>query len=559
MRSRNTWIVGIAVLLCVGVGLSVSALTPVDPIQFVIPAASWDPVRNESGKMLTRNWEELGLTVELIELDYAGSAERLGKPPFDDYSAWVFGFVSRPERLDPDVLLYWPFHSSNIGEDGTNYAAFSSAYYDELVTAQRTEMDIEKRRELVWQCQEYINQEVPAKPLYHVVSAVGHGIGRFEGWTSMVGYNLWHVWNLLNLRPLTDDKTVRFARHNDIGTSNPMNFMAGLNPDLMRLVYDTLTRIGTDGKPVSSAAESWEAEDETTILVRLRPNMFFHDGMPVTAHDVKFSYEFMTEWEQPELSPFTKAFEEIEVVDSLTLRMKLKDPYPGVYQTTFAQVYILPWHIWKDVLSFEGVTTPYEWENPDPVGSGPFKWGYWKREQELFLEANENHYQPPQVNFLFINLQNPEVIFQALMAGDIDFHERRLLPEQIEEAKGNLNIELSILEDFGVYYMGWNTRILPGRDSLFRKALAYTFDYDFIVDVILKGWAVAGQSFIAPANEFWNNPNLVIPPFDLDKARELLEGAGYQWDNKGKLCYPEVWENSEERFKDAPEWPGQPG
>jgi len=551
------WIALGATLLGMALGAAADSVQ-VDPIQFVIPAASWDPVRNEAGKMLGRNWEELGVTVELIELDYQGAAGRLGKAPFDDFGAWVFGFVSRPERLDPDVLLYWPFHSSGIGEDGTNYAGFSSDYYDELVTAQRREMDIEKRIELVKQAQEYINAEVPAKPLYHVVSAVAHSIGRFEGWTPMVGYNLWNVWNLLNLEPLTVDKTVKWARPTDLGSSNPLVFNAGLNPDVMRIVYDTLSRVGTDGKPVPSAAESWVAEDDTTILVNLRPGMTFHDGAPVTASDVKFSYEYMTEWSQPELSPFTKEFVQIDVVDDLTLRMHLAAPYPGVYQTTFAQVYILPEHVWSDVVDREGLASPFEWECPDPVGSGPFKWGYWRPDEEVYLEAFEDYYWPAKVNWRFIIVSNPETRFQAVMAGDVDYHERRLLPEQIADAQNNPNLELSILEDFGVYYQGWNCRILPGRDSYFRQALAYTFDYDFVVDVILKGWAVPGQSFIAPANSFWNNPDLDIPEFNLDTARDLLAAAGYQWDSQGKLCYPDTWVEADIRFRDAMDWPGQP-
>jgi len=562
MKADSFWKRLVGTVLVVVLGVFLGSLTGVpqpaelpsgEPVEmkFVIPAPSMDPVRNECGKMLARNWLELGIKVDLREFDYQGLYNTCSQPPFD-YDAFVLGFVSRPERLDPDVLLYWPFHSSGIGENGTNFAAFSYPEYDELVTAQRQEMDMDKRQELVWRCQEILNQYVPEIPLYHVLSVVVRSEGRFKGWTPMVGYCLWNPWNLLNLEPLTDDNTVKFGiAMGDIVTSNPFNFANGQNPDVMRLVYDKLARIGTNGTPVPSAAESWEILDPTTILVNLRHGMSFHDGVPVTAEDVKFSYEYMTKWEQPELSAYTKRFTNIEVTDDYTLKMTMDAPNPAILQTTFAMVYIFPKHIWEDVVEKYGLTNPIEWNNPNPVGIGPFKWGYWRPGEELYLEANENYYWPPKVNFLYLPFSNQEALFFALVNGDIDFHERRLIPEQALEAEQYPNLVTLEIPDFGVYYMGFHGRRLPGKDTLFRQALAYTVDYDFIVDTVLKGYGSRGYSFVAPVNEFWSDPYLVLQTFDMRLARELLAKAGYTWNKGGQLLYPETWRNAETRFQSS--------
>lgn len=507
----------------------------VDEIVFPYPASSWDPVRFEAGNLLIRTWRDLGLSVEALPMNYSGVFSLISEAPHDDYNAWVFGYVSRPERLDPDVLLYRPFHTT-----GQNFQRFSYELYDEVVEAQRQEVDLEKRRELVYQAQEILNEQVPAIPLYHVTSIVAHSQGRFEGWTPMVGYNLFNEWNLLNLRPLTFDNTVKFARVSPLTSSNPLNFAGGHNPDIMKLIYDSLARIAPNGQPVPWAAESWEWLDNRTLLVNLRQGMVFHDGKPVTAEDVKFSYEYIDRWGVPELVPFTSVFTDIQVLDDHTLKMTMETSYPGVLQTTFSKVYILPKHIWEDVVQREGLDTPLKWNNPNPIGSGPFKWGFWRPQEELYLEPFEGHWQPPQVNFRFIPFANPEALWFAVQSGDVDYHERRLLPGQIDEAKQIRELGLSTKPDFGVYYLGFNLQILPFADFKFRQALAYAIDYDFIVDVILQGYGQRGESFIAPANEFWHNPNLDLREFDLERTRQILEEAGYTWDSRGRLHYPEL-------------------
>lgn len=552
-----------ALVLAIGLLVTQTATVSGDdlkPVELTVlyQSTSWDPIRNECGRTLTRTWEELGITVKAEELDYVALSTRIMKEPLDSFSAWIFGLVARPEYLDPDIHLSQRFDSANVGVDGTNFSGFSSAYLDGLIRAQRVEMDRDKRRSEVWAAQDYATQEVPMQPLYHVQNAQAHSVGRFDGWTSMIGYGVYNVWNLLNLTPLTADSTVRFAQVTDIGVSNPLNYNNGLTPDLMRLVYDTLARINTDGVPVRSAAQSWETVSDTEILVHLRPGMRFHDGNPVTARDVAFSYNYFNQWKIPEFYTVAKQVQGVEVIDDLTLKMTLVQPYPAVYQTVFAQIYILPQHIWDGMVEREKLASPLDWSCPNPVGSGPFKWGYWRTGQEVYLEANTDYYWPPKVNFRFMIFKNPEAVFMAVMGGEADFHERRLLPEQIAEARKNAKVEVTIAADFGVYYFGWNTRVLPGRDSLFRKAIAYAVDYDFIVNVVLKGYAYKGASFIAPANKYWSNPFIRLPELNLDTARSLLAAAGYQWNSRGQLCYPSEWELREYRFGDAPQWPGQP-
>jgi peptide/nickel transport system substrate-binding protein len=81
---------------------------------------------------------------------------------------------------------------------------------------------------------------------------------------------------------------------------------------------------------------------------------------------------------------------------------------------------------------------------------------------------------------------------------------------------------------------------MPWRDVELRRALHHAIDKEFIVNTLMGGYGVLGKNtIIAPANKFWHNPNMPEVQFDLNKARKILEEAGYGWDKEGRLLYPD--------------------
>lgn len=77
-----------------------------------------------------------------------------------------------------------------------------------------------------------------------------------------------------------------------------------------------------------------------------------------------------------------------------------------------------------------------------------------------------------------------------------------------------------------------------------RLAIAHTVDYDTIIETILKGYGGPDGGFIGPSNQFWHNPEVdelrdTMLTFDLDLARDMLADIGYQWDEEGRIYYPE--------------------
>lgn len=506
-----------------------------DPVEvtFIYSAASHDPIRFESGNLLADYWTQLGVTVTSEPMDFASLSTRL-ESDRDSFNAFISGYVSRPERLDPDVLLYRPFHSSGI-ESGVNYQGYSSPEFDAAVEAQRIELDVDKRREYVFTAQEILNTEIPAIPLYHVKEVQIYNSQVLTDPVPMIGQGLWNFWTVTQTAVNSDDGILKMGMEADIGTTNPFATTDGGNTEQTRLVYDMLARITPDGIAEPWAAESWNQVDPTTVEVTLRPGMTFHDGAPVTAEDVKFSFD-VQQTGAPLVAPFLSSIDSVEVVDDLSLVFHLTEPYPPLFAAAFSQVLIIPKHIWESA----DPTNLGAFDNSAMIGSGPLIFESWTPGESLKLAANKNHFDPPaNEGLLNVFYATPDALFAGIAAGDVYMADRRLLPAAIEQARGEPEkYEIVEIPDFGVYYMGFNVTQAPFDDMAFRQAIAHTVDFDTIVNTILEGYAEPGMSFIAPANAAWNNPDVVPAQFDLDEARAILTDAGYTWDDQGTLHYP---------------------
>jgi peptide/nickel transport system substrate-binding protein len=527
-----------------------AVMVPLDPsekVQSVVvlaPSAGYDVRRWEATLLMTTAWKDLGFDVDLQGFaDFGTLTDKYSVEPFD-WDAYVSGYVGRPSRLDPDELLYRPWHSSGIGEGGANASAYINPEYDQVVEAQRTALDQEKRREYVYQAQEILAQDIPEITLLHRREVHAYNQADFDNWTPMIGRGVWNVWNLLGVEPKTDKRVLTVAWATDIPTTNPLALDNAI--ESLQLTYDTLARIGTDGVPIPWAAESWNVVDDTTVDVTIRDGMNFHDGEPVTAEDVKFSFDFIKEYgTAPFFASALSPIQSVDLVDERNLRFHLVEPFAPLFFNTFTYIYILPKHIWENVTEREGVESPDLWENPQPVGSGPFQLMYHRRGEEIYLEAYKDHFSPPKIDGIrIVHYANVDAIFGAMVTGAADMSDVSITALQIPEAEAAPNLGVADVRDFGVFYMAFNFRRPPFNDLAVRQAIAHTLDHQTVVQAVLGGYGEPGQGMIAPAIEYWHNPKWeewlnTDYKFDTRLARQMLADAGYRWDESGKLYYPE--------------------
>lgn len=515
----------------------------VPEIKFLYPAPKFQLNNYETGTMIAKNWEKLGIKVNVTLTPSYPIFESMAAPPKSDFDAGIHRLTATPDRLDPDVLLFSQYHSKAGAR--RSYAGYTNPEMDKLLEAQREEIDIQKRKELLYRIQEILYRDIPSIVLYHPDDIFIYNKRNWSNFTSMPGQGVASIWAALDATPLTRDKSLKMGATTPLENFNPLNVTISRTAwNYIMYWFDTLTRIGPKVDIRPWIAESWKWIDNTTIDVKIRSGMKFHDGKPLTVEDVKFTYEFYKKWKQPFVINLVNLISDIKIQSENTLRMKLEKPFPALPFIAFSEVPILPRHIWSDITAQKGLKHPGDWvEDPKiTIGSGPFKFSSWKRGEFLRLKRNDEHFNPPKSEqFIYVDFGSPESLFLALKKEDIDFHCYRVVMTlaNAEEAEKVKHLKAEFVPTFAVNQLVFNLRKLPFKDSSFRRAISHTIPFDAIVRDLLGGHGKPGVSDIAPSNSEWHNPRLKAYEYNLDLARKILKDAGYEWDSEGKLYLPE--------------------
>src|SRR5919109_2383948 len=215
--------------------------------------------------------------------------------------------------------------------------------------------------------------------------------------------------------------TFTIGDDNDLDSMNPFLAVEAPAFTIFYLTYDFLVNLSqTDLSPAPGLAESWEqSEDGLTWTFTIREGATWHDGMPVTANDVAYTYNRILEEEQGSYIDYISLIDTIDVPDDRTLVITTKEP---TLQLLTALVFILPEHIWSEVSTEEANT--FENAPPEgPIGSGPFKVVEWEKGQFYRMEANPDYWGGAPVidEFVYRVFNNEDALVQAIQAGEVDF------------------------------------------------------------------------------------------------------------------------------------------
>lgn len=474
--------------------------------------------------------------------------------------------VLRPERVDPSEWLT----SRAYGLDRRNYGEWVNEEYDAEVEGQSRESDPETRLQHVLKAQEILADDLYITQLGwgpELISA--YNSGAFDNITPVRGFgvadfNLFHTY--LTIEPKTDRRTAIVGATTLIKTNNLIGAGNRFRA-IGRMIYDRLAFLDEDLNVIPWAAESWENVDERTWDIKLRSGMTFHDGEPVTAEDLNFTLNWMMEHERSMFWTANQFLESSELKDAEggIVRVRFKEPY-GQFETYFLQLnVILPKHIWETILEDQNTDDPRRLRFDNPVGSGPFKWGRYRKDTELQLISNEEHFAAPSIDDLVIVVvPSVDGIIGRLQTGEIDFMDQvDLSPSQADQFEGVDHVTVVKTPDINWLHAVTRPSWLPWRDYEFRRAFHHIFDRSFLVNAVWEGAGrvPASNTFLVEGSP-WHNPDLPpTPEFDLDKARAILEEAGYGWDSDGRLTYPgredEAWVDRVRRVtKDGYTWGG---
>ncbi len=492
----------------------------------------------ETSNYVAEGWRELGLTVKLNPQPFPNPM--LGKWFSEhDFDAVLSVLSGAPYRMEPDFFTNAQFNSRNSSPGDWNVGEFSDPAVDRLGLQQLSMYDPEERREVVYKLQAELHRAQPELVVAAVINTTAINTDNVE----IPGFEaapdgLRSIWNLTKMTSKTGE-AVKMGQTIDQASFNPL--AANTNEDfiVLSLVYDRLIELGADGKPRNRLAESFNVVDDTTIDVKLRDGHTFSDGKPVTAADVKFSFEYFKQWEAAYYKKYLERLESVTILDDGTLRFKLTEAYAPFILHTLGQVFVLPKHVWGTVIEDTGISKPQEYRNTNPVGSGPYSLKYWKEGQELYLAKRDDHFMKPASDLLYVVFGSAEIVGAALKKGEIDISLQPLVPTVVEEFGAEPNIELYRTNSNGYMSARYKTSGPVFSNETLRQAAAWAVPYDQIIEEVLGGDATRSASSIVPVNGYWHNATLGLPQYDIEKARKMLADAGFTWDADGALHFPE--------------------
>jgi peptide/nickel transport system substrate-binding protein len=291
-------------------------------------------------------------------------------------------------------------------------------------------------------------------------------------------------------------------------------------------VYNALTNIRPDGSITPELAESWDiSPDGLTYTFRLRKDVLWHDDVPFTSADVKFSLENANSKLQPWGRGAYRALDHVETPDPYTAVLKLKQPQASLLLgTDRACSAILPKHIWEgsDILK-----NPH---NQKPLGTGPYKFAEYVSGESIRYVRNTKYFggAPSIEQLIFRIIPDPAARIAAFENGDVDMIYHGALPFSEAPRLSKLpGVSVKQTDLRGAAYLGLiNTRRKPYDDVRVRHALAHAIDRGFVRDNIATGYTIKMVGPVPPASSL-HNDKLTDYAFDPRKAAEMLDAAGY--------------------------------
>jgi peptide/nickel transport system substrate-binding protein len=288
----------------------------------------------------------------------------------------------------------------------------------------------------------------------------------------------------------------------------------------MGFIFETL--VWKDASSfIPQLAEEWEyVVEENAYIFKLRNDVTWHDGTSFTADDVVFTFEYTKE------HPFQWVDSSIvklaEAIDEYTVKLYLSKPYAPFFQDVAGTQPIMPRHIW------EGIEEPENFTAPEAViGTGPYTLVDYSKEHGTYLYKAHNDYylgRPIVDEIKFVKISE-EMIPAALKEGSINAG--GIPAEVVEDIKA---AGLTIITD----RPAWNAKMSinhhkePLSFKQFRQALAYAIDRESLVQITQRGNAIVGSPGMMPPTSDWYNPDTPQYEYDPAKAKQLLEGLGYQ-------------------------------
>jgi len=302
-----------------------------------------------------------------------------------------------------------------------------------------------------------------------------------------------------------------------------------------KTIYNSLVQYKlTDGniEVVPDLAVSWEAnEDITQYTFKLRTDVTWHDGEPLTSADVKFTFDSVLDPNvNAQFSGPISAVESVEAPDDETIVFNLKAPFAPLPVMLGYNQAIVPKHL----LEGQDLNQPAEFLAA-PVGTGPFKFVELSQGSHLQVEANENYFdgRPHLDGIIFQVITDGNARVAQLRSGDIDF--TVIDAPQVNSVSDVEALQVVEATQVSYHFLAFNHTVERLQDPSVRRALTLALDRQAIVEKMLQGYGQVANGPTHPALGDFYNPDVTTYGYDPEQSKQLLADAGWTAGDDGIL------------------------
>ncbi len=337
----------------------------------------------------------------------------------------------------------------------------------------------------------------------------------------------------------SQEKVLRIGTPYSVGTLLPWKVSSDGDRYIVSNIYESLVQNDVGPFFGPSLAESWTNIDDNTYEFKLHKESYWHTGnelfkdekVPVTAEDVKASFEFYLDESNGALArnALLNDLDKIEIVDEYTIRLITKKP-TAMFLRNVSKVQILP------MKAFETNFDLQEY----PVGSGPYKFKEYDADNKVVLVKNTDYYIEPKLDeVVFKIIPDKAVAAIALQNDEVDIVPQ-ILSTDVKTIASNDSLKL-IPNNAGWYrYIAFNTSNELFSDIKVREAISMAIDFEAIVDNVFSNDANAKLAVFS----YGGGVPPELPGYDIEtwkksyeynpeKAAQLLEEAGWKKDSSG--------------------------
>lgn len=333
-----------------------------------------------------------------------------------------------------------------------------------------------------------------------------------------------------------------WGMHTDIETLNPIFTESVNETNILNGIFSTLIKVNQELEFEPYLLEDLPvvSQDGLTYQFKLREGVKFHDGVELTAKDVKFTYEMKIA--EKNAVPSRLRWERIadfQIIDEYTFYITLKEPdITWLEGWAYAESMIVPKHILEAEFIQGGNELSKGGDfSRNPVGSGPYRFVEWRANEFVMLEAFTDYFRgKPQIEkIVFKVVPDLSTLLARLSNGEIDIYDRAA-PDHYQQLltlqKEGLPIDVHNSPSFMSMNAIFNMRLPVFQDRAVRQALNYAFPKERFIDVVLDGMATVAHADTPPMSWAYN-PNLKQYDHNPEKAVQILEEAGWKLGKDG--------------------------